>query len=174
MGKRELLIIVIFAAVIAVAYQLTAPPSKEGQGFSFSKLLRNAKREMQGNQPIASHTTTGSIPLPSSVTELRVASVPRGVQIVGDSRTDISYELRIESSGPDQPTALEYAKKTQIKTDALGSALALSVAYPQEATQGSGLTLHVPSRLVVHEIALLQPLRKALRTRHVVVEYTRP
>jgi hypothetical protein len=28
-----------------------------------------------------------------------------------------------------------------------------------------------PSRLVVHEIALLQPLRKALRTRHVTVEY---
>jgi hypothetical protein len=28
-----------------------------------------------------------------------------------------------------------------------------------------------PSRLVVHEIALLQPLRKALRTRHVTVEH---
>ena len=29
----------------------------------------------------------------------------------------------------------------------------------------------VPSRLLVHEIALLRPIRKRLRTRHVVVEH---
>lgn len=149
MGKRELLIIVIFAAVIGVAYELTAPPAKEGQGFSLSRFLSNARREMQGNQPLVQHTTTGTIPVGSAVNELRVTSVPRGIQVIGESRNDIAYELRVESSGPDQPTALEYAKKARMKTDDLGASLAVSVSYPHEATQWSGLTLHVPSRLAV-------------------------
>src|SRR5262245_10300044 len=125
MGKRELLIIIIFAAVIGLAYQLTAPPAKEGEGFSLSRFLRSAKREMQGNQPIVQHTATGVIPVKKEVTDLRVASVPRGVQVIGESREDIAYELVIESSGPDQPAALEFAKKTSLKTDDLGTSLAL-------------------------------------------------
>jgi hypothetical protein len=149
MGKRELLIIVIFAAVIAVAYELTVPPAKEGEGFSFRRFLKGARREMQGNQPIVQHTATGVIAVKGHVTELRLASVPRGVQVIGESRDDIAYELVVESSGPDQPTALEYAKRTTIKTDDLGTSLALNVSYPHEATQWTALTVRVPSRLAV-------------------------
>jgi len=149
MGKRELLIIVIFVAIGAVAYELTAPPAKEGQGLSLTRFLRSARREMQGSQPIVSHTSTGTIPLSSTITELRVSSMSRGVQIVGESRTDIAYELRVESSGPDQETALEYAKKTKIKLDDLGSSLSIGITAPREGAQYPGLTLRVPSRLAV-------------------------
>jgi len=146
MGKRELLIIVIFVAVGAVAYQLTAPPAKEGQGFSLSRVLRNARNNMN-DQPIASTTTTGTIAVAASVTELRIPGTPRGVQVIGEDRRDIAYELRVESSGPDEATALDYAKRTRIRQQDMGPALSIEVDYPDEAKQWSGLTLHVPSRL---------------------------
>jgi hypothetical protein len=149
MGKRELLLIVIFVAIGAVAYQLTAPPPKEGQGFSLSRLWGNARREIQGNQPIASATQTGTIAVGAAVTELRVAGVSRGTQIIGEDRRDIAYELRVESSGPDAATAEGYARRAILKQDNLGPSIALSVTYPREAAQWAALTLHVPSRLAV-------------------------
>ena len=150
MGKRELLLIAIFVAIGAVAYQLTAPPARPGQGFSFSRLFGNVRREIQSNQPIASTTSSGAIALTSAVTELRVTGVQRGVQILGEDRHNIEYELRVESSGPDEATATDYARRTVLKQDNLGTALALGVAYPRESSQWAALTLHVPSRLTVH------------------------
>ena len=149
MGKRELLLIVIFVAIGAVAYRLTAPPPKEGQGFSWSRLWGNARRQIQGNQPIASATQTGTVPVAASVTELRVAGVTRGVQIIGEDRRDISWELRVESSGPYAKTAEDYARKAALKQDNLGPSIALAVTYPREASQWAALTLHVPARLAV-------------------------
>src|SRR5262249_44352085 len=144
MGKRELLIIVAFVAIGFVAYELTAPPPKEGEGFSLSKIFRNVRQGIQNDQPLASTTTSGTIDVSPSVTELRIPGTPRGVEVIGEDRRNIEYELHVESSGPDQPTALDYAKRTKIKQDDMGSSLQISVDYPREAKQWSALTLHVP------------------------------
>jgi hypothetical protein len=149
MGKRELLIIVIFSAIGVVVWQLTAPPAKEGQGFSFSRFLGQARREIQRDIAAGTYTHTGTIPVGAAVTDLRVAGVPRGVQIIGEDRRDVAYELVVESSGPDAATAVEYAKRVVLKPDDMGPTLALSVSYPREARQWAALTLKVPARLSV-------------------------
>ncbi len=149
MGKRELLIIVAFVAAGAVAFELTAPPAPQGRGFSLSRFFQNARRGIRGNSAVASNTVSGEIDLAGSVTELRVEGVNRGVKILGESRKTVAYELRTESDGPDEATALDLAKKTVLKQDAFGSSLSLGVAYPKERNQWAALVLHVPARLSV-------------------------
>ena len=149
MGKRELLIIVAFVALGVVAFELTAPPAPEGRGFSFSRWWQSARRGMRGNQAIASTTLNGEIPVSAALTELRVGGTNRGLKIVGEDRTDISWELHVESNGPDQATATTWAKRSKLKLDDLGSSLAIAVSYPNEGTQWGALMLHVPSRLTL-------------------------
>ena len=149
MGKRELLIIIAFVAIGVVAFEVTAPPAKEGQGFSFSRLWQNARRGVRGNAAMASATLNGDIPLGAGLTEVRIAGANRGVRVVGEDRTSIVYELHVESSGPDEATALSYAKRASLKQDDLGSSLSLTVVYPREAQQWGALMLRVPARLAV-------------------------
>lgn len=152
MGKRELLIIVIFAAIAVVAYQLTAPASPEGGGLSLRKILGEMRREMRGNPAVASYPHRGTLAVSAELDEIRVSAGQARVRIVGEDRRDIAYDLPIESTGPDQPTALEYAKKVNVRVDDLGASATLSVIYPREGSQSGTLTVLVPSRLAVRLI----------------------
>ena len=149
MGKRELLIIVAFVAIGAIAFELSAPPAPEGRGFSFARFFQNARRNIRGNPAVASTTMTGDIPIAATVTEVRLAGANRGVHVVGEERTSIAYELHIESDGPDDATAIESAKRASLKQDDLGTSLALTVTYPKEGQQWGALVVRVPARLAV-------------------------
>jgi len=151
MGKRELLIAVIFGAVGLVAYQLTAAPPKPGErGFSLTQLFSGLRKEIRSNSVSAKETLTGALPVPAGITEVRV-TVGRGTQVTvtGEPRDDIAYELPVESSGPDEATASTYAKKTQLKTDNLGESLSLTIKFPDEGRQTASLALKVPAGLAV-------------------------
>jgi hypothetical protein len=149
MGKRELLIAIVFIAVGIAVYELTAPPAPAGQGFSLSRLWQNASRGVRGNRASASYTQKGTLPIPAAFEEVRVTGVQRGVRVIGEDRRDLAYELTSESTGPDEATALATAKRMAIKPDDLGSVLAVRVAYPQDAQQWASLVLRVPSRLAI-------------------------
>src|SRR5262245_12974135 len=151
MGKRELLIAVIFGAVGFVVYQLTAAPPKPGErGFSLTQFFSGLRKEIRSHSVSAKETVSGALPLPGGVTELRV-TVGRGtpITITGESRDDIAYEMPVESTGPDEATASSYAKKTQLRTDNLGASLALTIKFPDEARQTASLLLKVPAKLAV-------------------------
>jgi hypothetical protein len=152
MGKRELLIIVIFGAVAFLAYQLTAPASPEGRGFSFSRLFREMHREVRGNPATAGHTHRGTMAVSAELEEIRISAGMARVRVVGEARKDIAYDLPIESTGPDQATALEYAKRVNVRLDDLGATATLSVVYPKEGSQSGVLTVLVPSRLAVRMV----------------------
>jgi len=152
MGKRELLIIVIFGAVAFLAYQLTAPATPDGRGFSFSRLFREMHREVRGNPARESHTHRGSMPASAELEEIRISGGLARVRVVGEARKDIAYDLPIDSTGPDQATALEYARRVSVRLDDLGSTATLSVTYPREGTQSGTLTVLVPSRLGVRMV----------------------
>jgi hypothetical protein len=149
MGKRELLIIVAFIAVGLVAYQLTAPPAKEGTGFSLSRLWQNTRRSVQGNPPMASETKTGTLAVAAGIRQLRIGGVNRVLQVSGEDRKDIGYELTVESNGSGPEEARELARRVEIVTDDLGEAIDLRVTYPKEGRQWGSLILHVPARLDV-------------------------
>lgn len=151
MGKRELLIIVAFVVVGVVAYQFTAPPPKAGErSFSIRQIFSGIKREISENASSAKITKTGTIPVAEGVTELRIAaarSVP--LTILGERRDDIAFEMPVESTGPDEATAKTWADKVAIRTDDLGTALALGTYFPDEGTQSATLTLRVPAGLAI-------------------------
>jgi hypothetical protein len=149
MGRRELLIAVAFVALGAIAYQFTAPPAKTNQGFSFARLFNNARQKMQADNAQASFVAHGTLAAAAGLSELRIARFNRGITVIGEARTDIGYDLKVDSTGPDEATALSYAKRSVLANDDLGFALALSADYPSEGSQSSELTLHVPARLSV-------------------------
>ncbi len=53
----------------------------------------------------------------------------------------------MESNGPDDATALAYAKRAALKTDDMGPALAFRVTLPREGRQTTELTVKIPLRL---------------------------
>ena len=152
MGKRELLIIIAFVVVGAVAYQLTAPPPKPGErGFSLSRhLQRHQARNPRATPRRRTITTTGTIAVArdaDGTSRVTARSVP--LTVIGEERKDIGYELPVESTGPDEATAQRVAPSSvELAQDDLGSALALSTVLPRaKARQTATLTLRVPRGL---------------------------
>ena len=165
MGKRELFIFVGFLVVGVLAYQLTAPASTSEGGFSFSKMWEAMRREVHGNPSRAETTLTGEFAAPPELSEVRFTDISR-LTVIGEARKDITYELRVESNGPDEATALSYAKAAALKTDDLGTSLAFRIMLPPEGRQTTQLVLKVPMRLAVrvqggsrHEVANVASVR---------------
>jgi hypothetical protein len=149
MGKRELLIIVAFIAVGAAAYQLTASPPKEGEGFSISRLWRNTRRAVRGNAVMSTHVTSDRLAIAASVKQIRIGGVNRGIKVEGEDRTDIAYEFSVTSTGPDEATASRLARQAQITRDVLDESVGLRGKYPQQGSQYASIVVKVPSRLTV-------------------------
>jgi hypothetical protein len=151
MGKRELFLILGFVVVGVIVYQIAAPPAKDGEGFSLTRFWNNARREIGANARTANTTVRGQIPISEGITEIRLTEAPRGLKVVGEDRTDIGYELFVQSTGPDERMALEYAQKSTVVPDELGPTLSLTVKYAgaNEGRQTASLVVHMPRKLAV-------------------------
>lgn len=149
MGKRELLIIVAFAVVGAVVYQLTAPPATGTSSFSLGDIFKEVRREVRGSPGRGSFVHKATLPAPAALRELRLIGVAGTVQVVGEDRDAIDYEFTVESNGPDDAGAAELAKETRLERDALGDAIVLRARYPDPGSQTATIILKVPTRLGV-------------------------
>jgi hypothetical protein len=150
MGKRELLIIAVFVAAGAVAYQLTAPAKPGGSGgFSFSTVFNNVRREIRANRAVGSVTSQGTIGDVGALADVRVSGVAE-VAITGEARPDVGYELTVESSGEDAAAARISAGRTTLAQDRVGPSLILRVSPVRGTRQTAHLTLRVPARLTAH------------------------
>ncbi len=147
MGRRELLIIVGFFAVGSMLYWWTAPPSTESTGFSLRRLVDEIRADIRSDASDATFTHTGTIVPSTFVAEVRLSNVTGDLRVIGEERDDIGYELMVHSTGPDEATATEYAKRTVLVEDDLGDTLGLRVSYPPEARQRTEIVLRLPRRL---------------------------
>jgi hypothetical protein len=148
MGKRELLIIVAFVCVGIVAYEITAPPPREGERRFSLSALREAFRRGGGPGTHATVTHEGLVPASASLTEISIAGVS-AVIVTGESRTDIAWTLAVDAVAPDETAARRSADQITLGTDEMGSILAMAVRAPRGVRQMATLTLHVPARLTV-------------------------
>jgi len=150
MGKRELLLIAGFIVLGALAYQFTAPAARPGESrFSLSNIFNNVRREMRGNPASVTITRSDALPVTDAISEVRISGVNGKLEVRGEARTDIAYELQIESNGPDDATARSLAERVTLRRDDLGSSLALRLIFPREARQRAGMVIRVPARLAV-------------------------
>lgn len=150
MGKRELLLIVAFAAVGVVVYQATAPPPAPGtRGFSLSRILNEVRREIRGNPASAEMTRSSTHPIGPTVTEFRVISGFTNLTITGEARDDIAIDMRVVSNGPDETLARQWAEATELRIDTTATAIAFRAVYSEDGRQQGYYTVKVPARLAV-------------------------
>jgi hypothetical protein len=150
MGKRELLLIVVFVAVGVIVYSFTAPaPGPNERGLSLSRLVEEIRREVRGNPGKAEITTTTAYPVSAEATEVVVRDNFSQVQIDGEQRTDIEATARVTSNGADDEEARRLAGETTLMIDRPGGAISFSPEAPDAGTQRLYLTMKVPSRLHV-------------------------
>jgi hypothetical protein len=148
MGKRELLIIAAFVCVGIVAYELTAPPPREGERRFSLSALRDAFRRGGGPGAHATVTHEGLVPASASLTEISIGGAS-AIIVTGEPRTDVAWTLAVDAAAADETAARRNADQVTLGTDGMGSILAMSVRVPRGIRQLATLTLHVPARLTV-------------------------
>jgi hypothetical protein len=148
MGKRELLLIIVFVVIGAVVYQATAPPPAPGErSFSLGGMIESLKRHVRGNPGSADVATTSTHPVDPGVTEVRVVGRTE-VTVTGEDRADIGAELNVHSNGFDDAEAQQLARQTLVKIDRAGGRLIATVNFPDPGSQRARLALKIPSRLL--------------------------
>ena len=98
MGKRELLLVLGFAVVGTLVYQLTARPSAESSShFSVNAVVDHLRRAVRGNQANAEVVTTDDHALSAATTESGSRS-PRQQRVPDDHRRG-SHGRRVGAQG---------------------------------------------------------------------------
>lgn len=150
MGKRELVIAVLFIAAGFVVYQVTAPPAPpSSSGFSLRRMADEIRREIRGQRETAETTFTATRAVAPTVTEVRLAFPVGTVTITGEDREDISAEMHVRSTGYDRAEAERLAKASVLEFDQAGELMIITGKFPVEGRQTPTLTLKIPSRLGV-------------------------
>jgi hypothetical protein len=158
MGKRELVLILLFAVMGVVVYQFTAPPPPPGsEGVSFGGIVGKLKREIQGNRETASATVKQALPMDMGTRLVRINFQRNNdLTITGTDGTEISVEMTVTARGFDQAEAKAAADGAQVKLEKVGDAVSVSSVFapsPSRDRRGSinngTITVHVPRRLLV-------------------------
>jgi hypothetical protein len=148
MGKRELLIAVVFVVIGFGVYRLTAPPGDpSADSFSLSRVVDEIRREIRGTPASAEVTFKATRAVPGTVSELRLDFNIGTVTIIGEDREDVEAEMDVRSNGYDKEEATRLAKASHLTFDQAGALLIIKGKFPVEGRQTPTLRLKVPSRL---------------------------
>lgn len=151
MGKRELVLLAIFAVLGVALYHVTAPPPPPGsEGFSVARLIRNVRRHINGSRETASAHSQVSLDA-GAVRELRI-NIMRGsaLTITGENRTDIAADFQVTARGYDRPEAQAGADASHVKIEKAGDTALVSLDMPRNTfIPDVTLNLKVPKRLSV-------------------------
>ena len=159
MGKRELLLIAGFIMVGTMVYFATAPePAPGEQGFSIGRFVERVRREIRGHPASAEVSSSTTVALKPSTTELRFEPGSANLTVIGEDRPDLGCELLVWSNGTDEAEAKTYASATKLKFTDAGATLAIGLSYPDPGQQRATLTVRVPKQLPVR----IQPSRGKL------------
>src|SRR5258708_29854323 len=96
MGKRELVLIVVFVVLGIGVYEVTAPPPPPGsEGVSFSGIFRNIRRTIHGSRDSASADSAQTVPVDANVKELRVNFARRNdMTVAGGKSAPLTSDLQ--------------------------------------------------------------------------------
>jgi hypothetical protein len=158
MGKRELVLIVVFVVLGFGVYQLTAPPPPPGsEGISFGGIIGKMKREIQGARESATADSQLTVPVAASVRELRVNTTrSNDLTITGEDRSDLAAEMHVTARSYTQEEAKTAANATKLKIEPVGDSLVVSLDTSALKNQPRNvnvnqmaIVLKVPRRMTV-------------------------
>jgi hypothetical protein len=151
MGKRELLLVVIFVVIGAVVYQATAPPAPEGsRGFSLTEMFRAARSGMGERNARRLETREVELTLPDDVGILALDDFRGRVTITGSERLDLRARLDATLHGVDEADLDQQAETLRLSGDIQGADATLAVGWrDMGAPPDYVLTIEVPARLRV-------------------------
>ncbi len=102
MGKRELLLLVVFVVLGLGVYQVAAPAAPaEGEGFSFGRLLELAKAHIHGARERRTVTRTAAVTPAAGATTLDLGDVGGTVIVEGHDAPEIRIQFEAVLSGVD-------------------------------------------------------------------------
>lgn len=157
MGKRELVLIALFAALGVGVYQLTAPPAPAGSDLSVGGIFQRMRRTMQGPRETASADSQQAVPVATGITVVRVALPrPSDVTLTGTDGSDITVTTHVSARGFDQAEAKAAADSVKV-TVAPGDATTLVLTGTWSDRRGGPagfvnqvtITIGIPRRLKV-------------------------
>ena len=151
MGKRELVLIALFAIVGVVVYQLTAPPAPAGsQGFNIGRMIRvlPARRARESGLR-ARWNGPRTEAVDGGVQELRFVLPGTELTVTGEDRPDISRSsCTSTSNGFDDAEAHRLAEASALSVTRAGiDARLRHELSARRRARRAVLTLKVPKRL---------------------------
>jgi hypothetical protein len=130
MGKRELLLLVVFVVLGVGVYQVTAPASEpDAPGFSLTRIFQMARAHVQGDQVRRTTERTATLAVPAGVTRLTLRA-PRGpVTVEASDRPDIEVRVQLVLGGIDEADVVrqEQAARLDLKASDTEASFALEL-----------------------------------------------
>lgn len=122
MGKRELLLLVVFVVLGVGVYQVTAPASEpDAPGFSLTRIFQMARAHVQGDQVKRTVDRTASLAVPAGVTRLVLQS-PRGpVTIEAGDQPGIEITAQIVLGGIDEADVARQEQAVRLTLETAGT-----------------------------------------------------
>jgi hypothetical protein len=151
MGKRELLLIVVFALFGIAVWQLTAPPTDPNEpGFSLQRLVSNLRTELAGQRvEVSLEREAAAVPSPA-VQRLILTGYRGALSVVGEDRADVTATLKGTVFGSDTPETTALAEKVTLALKEDGQEVTLLLDRPEMRRRPRlQLDIRLPKRLAV-------------------------
>ena len=128
MGKRELLLLVVFVVLGVGVYQVSAPAAPaDAPGFSLSRLMQMAKAHFHGPQVRRTVTRTASLTVPEDIDTLDLGEIRGALVVEGTDRSEIVVRLEAMLGGMDEADVARQEKDVQVDMKTDGSVASLSI-----------------------------------------------
>ena len=159
MGKRELVLIALFAVIGVVVYQFTAaPPPPGSEEVSVGGIFQRMKRQMQGPQASSTAEQQDAIDLAPQTKLLRLSfAYANDLTITGSDGDEIMVKSKVVGRGYDEAEAKAAAAsaipRIEHTTDAISLTAAPAVGGrrngPRAFVSQATYTISVPRRLMI-------------------------
>jgi hypothetical protein len=132
MGKRELLLLVVFVVLGVGVYQVSAPAAPaDGPGFSLSRLVQMARSHFSGPAVRRTVTRTATFQPPSDVTTLNLGEIRGAVMIEGADREDIEVRIEAMLGGLDEADLKRQEEALRVELKSEGPEATTAVSFDQ-------------------------------------------
>lgn len=149
MGKRELLLVVLFVVLGTVLYQATAPPAPEGSGgFSLRDIFRAARGHFGDRSATRTVTREAQLTVPADVDTVALEDFRGRIEVTGTDEAVIDAAVEISLRGIDEADLGQQEAGLSMQLETQGTLATVALGYREGgARPDHTLRLRVPRRL---------------------------